>query len=162
MKWNTVLNHWISGKPFKYPSGIKKPFMWKTSRLDKKELLPYRKEFIIETYLTDKQDFSAFKQHIKKSKNKYVTSFKNLSGDTILVVPIPKRGKSFAHLKQFTDQASKTQQIAFWKKVAKISREQLKLHNQLWISTHGLGVPYLHIRISREPKYYGNSKMLKV
>ena len=32
-------------------------------------------------------------------------------------------------------------------------------YNKVWISTHGLGVPYLHVRISITPKYYGNSKL---
>ena len=162
MRWKTVLNHWAKGKPFKYPARIKKPFMWRTSRLDKNESLPYRKEFVIEKYLTDKQDFTDFKQYIKKSKNKYVVTFVNLSGDTLLIVPIPKRGKSFAHLKQFVDQASQTQQKEFWKMVAKICRKELKHKDHIWVSTHGLGVPYLHVRISSEPKHYGNSKMLKL
>ena len=38
------------------------------------------------------QDWSRFQNHIDRSDNPEVTSFPNLSGDSILVIPIPKRG----------------------------------------------------------------------
>lgn len=34
----------------------------------------------------------------------------------------------------------------------------LKKHNKVWISTHGTGVPYLHVRIDTTPKYYQINK----
>ncbi|MAF35866.1 hypothetical protein CL622_01990, partial [archaeon] len=65
-----------------------------------------------------------------------------------------------AHIKSFIDNASITQQKAFWKQVVKTAKKQLKMYDHIWISTHGLGVPYLHVRISNKPKYYYNSKMI--
>ena len=110
---------------------------------------------MIDKSLPTTQDYSPFAKHIKKAKNKYVISFWNLSHDTLLIVPIPKRGKNFATLRDFIKNASITQQKALWKKVA-----QLALKSKgVWISTHGHGVPYLHIRISATPKYYGQSKL---
>ena len=83
-----MLDNWKSGKVLTYPSHIKKSFMWRTSVLDKDEKLRYRQEFVIDKYLPTEQDYSSFLNHLKKSKNKYVTSFINISGDTILIVPI--------------------------------------------------------------------------
>ena len=60
---------------------------------------------------------------------------------------MPKRGKNFSNLKNFIDTASSTQTRQFWKKVVIETRKLLKNHNKVWISTHGLGVPYLHVRI---------------
>tara|TARA_Y100000310_G_scaffold255230_1_gene262573 strand:- start:517 stop:999 length:483 start_codon:yes stop_codon:yes gene_type:complete len=160
MKWDKVLNNWMSGKVLTYPSRLKHPFIWRTSRLDKNGKLPYKQEFLINKFLSDKQDYSFFNNYIKKTKNKYVVTFPNLSGDTILIVPIPKKGKNYAHIKNFIDNASITQQKAFWKQVVKTAKKQLKMYDHIWISTHGLGVPYLHVRISNKPKYYYNSKMI--
>ena len=85
---------------------------------------------------------------------KYATSFPNLSGDTVLVVPMPKQGKSYATLKDFVDNAPKKQQQELWCLVAKEAKKQVKKFGKVWISTHGLGVPYIHVRIASQPKYY--------
>ena len=34
----------------------------------------------------------------------------------------------------------------------------LKKYGKIYVSTHGLGVPYFHLRIDLEPKYYITSK----
>ena len=38
----------------------------------------------------------------------------------------------------------------------------LKKNENVWVSTHGLGVDYLHVRISNNPKYYESSKLKKL
>ena len=81
-------------------------------------------------------------------------SFYNFSKTTLLVVPKPRKGKDYTTLKQFMDNASTTQQNAFWKKVAGSVKEMLKNHDKVWVSTHGTGVPYLHVRIDTDPKCY--------
>jgi hypothetical protein len=83
----------------------------------------------------------------------------NLSGDTVLVVPMPKKNKNFSNLKEFIDNATLAQQKALWKRVVTVARKLMKNNKYVWISTHGLGVPYLHVRVSTIPKYYGNSKL---
>jgi len=157
MKWKTKLSNWKKGGVLTYPKKLKYPFIWLTS-VNKDGKTPYKQEFVKETCLSPKQDYSAFQEYIKKSKNKYVLSFWNLSGDTILIIPTPKQGKNYAHLKNFIDNASNTQQKVFWKEVARIATQQTQ---PIWISTHGLGVPYLHVRIDFKPKYYHNSKLKK-
>ena len=41
---------------------------------------------------------------------------------------------------------------AFAKHIATI-KKALKTHDHVYVSTHGLGVPYFHLRIDFEPKY---------
>jgi len=107
------------------------------------------------------QDFSNFNEYINKSTNKYVTSFINLSGDTLLIIPMPCKNKNFTTLKDFIDNASLIQQQYFWQKVA-IEIRKLIINNnkKFWISTHGLGVNYLHIRICLQPKYYQTKQFI--
>ncbi len=87
---------------------------------------------------------------------------KNLSGDTLLIVPKERVGKNFSSLYYFMKEASDTQQRMFWKQVALEARNQLKHHPNIYISTEGTGVAYLHVRICTYPKYYGNSKLRKI
>ena len=72
----------------------------------------------------------------------------------MLVIPIPRKGKNYVTIKDFVDNAPKKQQKEFWKTVSQTIQEQMKIHDKIWVSVHGLGVAYLHVRISRKPKYY--------
>ena len=56
------------------------------------------------------------------------------------------------------DNATDKQQKAFWKKVSNSVTKMLKTHDKVWVSTHGKGVPYLHVRIDTVPKYYLTNK----
>jgi len=97
---------------------------------------------------------SSFQKYIDSSTNKYVTSFSNLSGDSLLIIPIPKKNKDFTTIKDFIDNSSINHQKVFWKKVANEIKQRLKTKEKIYISTHGLGVPYFHIRLDDTPKYY--------
>lgn len=161
MSWNTVLNNWLNGNYYKYPKKIKNKFMWNTSVIKNNGNSKFIEKFRVNDKLPIQQNFNSFKSHIKKSKNKYVTSFYNLNKDTILVVPVHRRYKNYATIKDFCDNASITQQKYFWKEVAKLIKNIIKKEKYIWVSTHGLGVPYMHIRISNKPKYYFDKKLMK-
>ena len=154
MNWKEVLNKWSNGNYFKYPDTIKGRFQWNTSVLKDDAESRFKESFKTNKKLPEKQDFTSFKEHISQAKNKYVISFKNPNKDTVLVVPIPRPGKNYATLKDFCDNAPKIQQKIFWEEVSKLALKQMKTEKKVWISAHGLGVPYLHIRISNQPKYY--------
>lgn len=163
MKWDKILEKWESGDIPIMPTQIKKPFIWRTSVISSKKNLTYREEFIEKEELnTKRQDLKTFKIHFDKAKNKYATSFPNLSGDTTLVVPVPKKGKQFNSIYHFINNASEIQQKETWKLVVKEIKNMLKNNEYIWVSTHGTGVNYLHIRISNSPKYYENSKLKKI
>mmetsp|Transcript_22709 Transcript_22709/g.27857 ORF Transcript_22709/g.27857 Transcript_22709/m.27857 type:complete len:283 (-) Transcript_22709:133-981(-) len=81
-------------------------------------------------------------------------SFMNLSGDATLIVP--KNLGLYSHLALFLRNAEDDEITNFWQLVA------LKYSNALsqspsksfWLSTSGMGVSWLHVRIDRRPKYY--------
>ena len=155
MKWKDKLVEWKSGNIPDYPNRIKKSFFWETTPVTKSLNTKYKEKYIQSKMLDDMgDDYSSFKSHITKSKNKNVLTFYNLSKTALLVVPKPRKGKEYTTLKQFMDNASTTQQKAFWKKVASSVKKMLKKHDKVWVSTHGTGVPYLHVRIDTDPKYY--------
>jgi len=104
------------------------------------------------------QNYASFWEHIKKSisdGNNDVCSFLSLGRDANLVVPIPREGKDYKNLAEFVSNSSIRQWKTFWKEVGnKLLAELEKNDDPKWLSTHGLGVPYLHVRIDTRPKYY--------
>jgi hypothetical protein len=90
--WKDKINQWKNGIPQKCPSTNDR-FFYETSACDKNMNNVYEENFILSNELnkiTD-QDYSPFNQHILNTKNKDAVSFFNISGDTILVVPIPRK-----------------------------------------------------------------------
>ena len=162
MLWKQVLQNWDDGNYPKLPENINKPFLWRTSAINKDESTIFKEEFNIDKRLFNKkQDYKLFlnpPSSLLKKKNDNVISTTNISGDTILVIPKPKE-KKFTNLYLFMKNASEIQQKKVWKKVVKEARKLLKNNDNIWISTHGLGINYLHIRISTKPKYYESSKL---
>ncbi len=162
MKWSEVISLWESGQCLKYPETLKKRFFYETCPCNAKLSNEYLSKFIESDELNQikTQDYSDFSFHISraiasvKSGGAYATSFVNKSANAILVIPLPVMGKNYATIKDFIDNAPATQQSEFWKMVAHEVKSVLKLHNQVWISTHGLGVSYFHLRIDLNPKYY--------
>ena len=85
---------------------------------------------------------------------KRVARFRNLGGDAELVAPRPSSGEpAYPHLAAFVRQAPADMMWAFWQTVAGAIRARLGVR-PLWISTSGLGVAWLHVRLDSEPKYY--------
>ena len=102
-------------------------------------------------------DLKTFEKYYKNEK--YSSTFPNLSKNTTLLVPIPRKNKNFVNLFYFMKKESNLQQKELWKMVVKEVNKRLEKDKYIWVSTHGLGVDYLHIRISSSPNYYGNSKL---
>lgn len=160
MSWEDKIKSWLDGEIQTYPSDkINKRFFYETSPITKNMKEKYQGVFIKSDALDKmKEDYSSFSQNIKKSENSDVTSFYNLSKSAYLVIPIPRKSKQFTTLKDFMDNASERQQRNLWKEVAQSIIMMLKKYDKVWVSTHGLGVPYLHIRIDTNPKYYQTVK----
>lgn len=96
-------------------------------------------------------DVTSFRDKINGHQS--VVCFKNLGGDATLVVPCPEETKQYPHLATFCRTASQQQADLFWKTTAEAIETRLGLQ-PIWISTAGLGVPWLHLRIDIRPKYY--------
>jgi hypothetical protein len=160
MLWKEVLANWENGIILQYPKQLKGRFQWNTSVLKNDGNVEYRQVFRTNNKLPSTQNKKDFEEHIKKSQNKYVCSFPNLNQDTMLIVPMPIRGKNYATLRDFIDNASELQQQHFWQKVAKVAKEFMHEKGKVWISVHGLGVEYTHVRISSSPKYYFDKELM--
>jgi len=154
MLWKDKLNEWKSGIPLSYPKNIKDRFFYETSVITKNMDSKYKENFIINNSLPDIQDYSSYQTYIIKSKNKYVISFPNLSGDSILIIPVPRKNKKMTTIKDFIDNASLTHQKYFWKYVGMEIEQILNTNDKIYVSTHGLGIPYFHLRLDKIPKYY--------
>jgi len=184
MKWIDKLAEWESGIPQKYPENVTNTFFYETSKCSKDLSDTYQEKYIQSNKLHFPQDYTAFNNHITKVGNKSVTKavnknsvtkkiskirkernhsigFFNLSKDTFLVIPVPKKGKDFSTIKQFMDNASYSQQRGFWKDVASAIKRMLKKYDHVYVSTHGLGVPYFHLRINTYPKFYQTKKFIE-
>lgn len=95
----------------------------------------------------------AFASHFKDRTDDAV-SFPNLSGDAMLIAPTPASGGlMFPHLAAFLRKAGEEQIHRFWICVAQAFQQRLGL-KPLWLSTAGLGISWLHLRVDSRPKYY--------
>ncbi|CAB9517802.1 expressed unknown protein [Seminavis robusta] len=107
-----------------------------------------------------KPRFRSFQDPCERAQisDPYGCVFPNLSGDAVLIVPKPQEngsGKHYTHLANFVRQAPPAQVDALWKLVATAYQSQWEQSaNTVWLSTAGNGVPWLHFRLDRAPKYY--------
>ena len=85
-----------------------------------------------------------------------VATFPNLGGDAVLVAPKQIGAPTtYAHLAAFLRSAPQAQQHALFQALGEaIERFLQDYDGRVWISTSGLGVAWLHIRLDTYPKYY--------
>lgn len=121
-------------------------YFWECDQVDMKK--PFRFAiFNSKTLAERKQEDNAFKGVINCG-NRLAIAFPSLSKDVHLVVPCYKSVADYTSLATFSRTAPIKQQVAFWKKVGQNIKEGD------WVSTSGLGVAWLHVRIASRPKYY--------
>lgn len=89
-----------------------------------------------------------------------VAAFDSLGGDARLVAPCPLGRRDVAlHLASFVRQAPADQVDALWIAVGReIAGWRRAKRGPLWLSTSGLGVPWLHVRLDSRPKYYTHAE----
>lgn len=85
-----------------------------------------------------------------------IAVFDNLGGDARLIAPRPiDPGADHAHLAAFIRSAPAEQIDALWRAVGEaIAERWAGSEAPLWVSTAGLGVSWLHVRLDSRPKYY--------
>lgn len=99
----------------------------------------------------------AFSSYFNLNKNG-VVHFENLGKDALLVVPSAMaKDTAYPHLAAFVRKAPIKQQQCFWQQVGEQITHRISNHN-LWVSTSGLGVYWLHVRLDDRPKYYQYKK----
>ena len=84
-----------------------------------------------------------------------VHTFANLSGDALLVAPRALQPHhAWPHLATFLRGAPEPQISAFWRAAGEACLTRLADRpGPLWLSTSGLGVHWLHLRLDSRPKY---------
>jgi len=100
-------------------------------------------------------DPKPFAEHFAAHPKESVIAFPNLGGDALLVVPVPAAPDAgcYTHLGRFLREASASQIDAFWQTVGSSMKRRISA-SPLWLSTAGMGVSWLHLRLDSRPKYY--------
>ena len=94
-----------------------------------------------------------FRQYFKSASQEIVT-FPNLGRDALLIVPCPIAEISiYPHIASFVRQAPESQKHLLWQIVGRELKQKLN-QQPIWVSTSGLGVSWLHVRLDSYPKYY--------
>lgn len=94
----------------------------------------------------------AFSAHFAKDHE--VVTFPSLGGDATLIAPCPLDSESkYGHLRAFLRTAPENQKHRLWQTVGTEISRRLSA-KPVWLNTAGGGVPWLHIRLDDQPKYY--------
>lgn len=104
------------------------------------------------------QDTWPFAAQISGAGAGDVVVFPNIGGDADLVVPCDTDCKTdYTHLASFLRTAPESQVRELWRRVAETAEAWLAEERTFWVSTSGLGVAWLHVRIDTRPKYYSHA-----
>ncbi len=103
-----------------------------------------------------------FAQELAQAGDSGVGCFPNLGGDALLVVPqVTSLARAdtaaYGELASFVREAPETQRRELWRVVGRaMSRRLQELGDRafpFWVSSSGLGVAWLHVRLDELPKY---------
>jgi len=96
-------------------------------------------------------DAGAFRDHFERNAGRSVAIFPSLGRDAMLLSPCPRDSNLawYAHLASFVRSASEKDVKELFAETATSLTEVLKREDtkKVWLSTSGLGVSYLHIRL---------------
>lgn len=131
-------------------------FFWELPQVTQKALsLPFECAVTESDELTHiTANDSDFASHLNASSEP-VVAFRNLGHDALLVAPRRvSDANCYGHIAAFLREAPHEQQHALFQRIAKETMRLIGSGHRFWISTSGLGVPWLHVRLDTDPKYY--------
>lgn len=102
-------------------------------------------------------DPDPFSRYLSSSSQEIISTFPNLGGDALLVVPQQQGDlQAYTHLANFLRLAPTAQVHRLWQVLGQTIQQHLihRGERPLWVSTSGLGVYWLHVRLDDAPKYY--------
>jgi hypothetical protein len=101
-------------------------------------------------------DIGAFAEQFRSDgTGRGVIAFPSLGNDAVLVVPCPAGPTpAYVHLAAFVRQAPEAQGHDLGCVVGEAMKARVGAA-PTWLSTAGMGVPWLHVRLDTRPKYYG-------
>jgi len=95
-------------------------------------------------------DPTAFRDHLRPG----AATFRNLGGDAVLVAPGGAVPASCTHIAAWAQTTPEPERAALWAAVgAALEDWWSRTDAPVWVSTSGLGVPWLHVRLDQRPKY---------
>jgi hypothetical protein len=132
-------------------------YCWETPPLSRETLdQPFECVFVESKALESaRPDPEPFRAHFPSERSAIeVVSFESLGRDAVLVAPCPRADPSaYTHLAAFVRLAPIEQVHTMWCMVAEAVDTRLGT-SPIWLSTAGLGVHWLHVRLDSRPKYY--------
>jgi len=163
LSWSGVVDRWQHDQMFgnffisifvdaPYPA-----YFWETPPVTSATI---NREF--EFVLVESQELAGVRTDQRAFANQFASSragasvieFSNLRGDAVLVVPCCRAPLSaYSHIRAFAHQAPNEQQLELWQLVGAAIEQRLGTQ-AVWVSTSGLGIYWLHIRLDSAPKYY--------
>lgn len=175
--FSTGNKEWLDMVSAAIASHPSKALFWECSSFTAKTATHIPFEFVLipsshlERITTDIAPFQAHFFGYRKSGTGQVSAheaitFHSLGKDALLVVPCPPdlsdlnlNPPEMAHLAAFIRSASPAHREALWRKVGTsvldtLSSSTVSPDTRFWLSTSGLGVSWLHVRIDTVPKYY--------
>ena len=132
-------------------------FFWENPPLTKSNIKQAYEFVLINSPQLSKvnADPNPFQEKFKENlASKSVIAFENLGKDAELIVPCPISSQNiYAHFASFIRNAPEHQKHDLFVTLA--DSLQTRINNKpTWVSTSGLGVYWLHIRLDTRPKYY--------
>jgi len=162
MSYAQVVDHWRSDPGFarffssQLASSSFRAFLWETPPVTRGGFhRPFECVLIDSPQLACAEpDAAAFSEYFDTGSDQEVVSFDNLGGDARLVSPCPLQPvTACTHLAVFLREAPTAALIQLWQEVSVAITRTLS-DQPLWVSTCGLGVYWLHVRLDSFPKYY--------
>ena len=123
---------------------------------------PYEVSILASKSLAEKEaDPEAFAVYFPKRSfvsffkpEQTIVSFPNLDKTAWLFAPVPIAKKEvYVHLATFVRHAPMQQVHDLWQQLGTEMINKVS-DKQIWLSTNGLGVSWLHVRLDKKPKYY--------
>lgn len=130
-------------------------FFWENKPINNQRLNELYEFVLVETTafsakIADKSSFLTYFE-----ENKLIVCFPNLGRNAELIVPCPLNNEedTYMNIATFIRNAPAAQLDAFWMMVGTTLEKRLST-KPIWLSTSGLGVYWLHVRLDEFPKYY--------
>jgi len=115
---------------------------------------PYEFVLVRSESLERAVDSNAFSSHFDSESE--VTTFSNLGRDAVMVVPCPVAElEIYGHLAAFVRGAPASQRHELLRSITRAMNERIS-DAPVWLSTAGMGVSWLHVRLDNRPKYYSH------
>lgn len=163
LSWSDVVIRWQNDQLFReffaslladapYPA-----YFWETPPVTSKTIDNEFEFVLVDSphlagILTEEHAFA--NQFEAATRDKSVIEFANLGGDATLIVPCRRGPQSaYAQISTFARLAPDEQKHELWKLVGAALERKLG-SRPVWLSTSGLGVYWIHIRLDASPKYY--------